>query len=74
VADEIKHPQHYNEHPSGVECIAIIQHFGFNVGAAIKHLWRAGTKENVSYKTDLEKAAQYIAFELARAAEFDLED
>lgn len=42
--DPVNHPQHYNSHPSGVECITITEHMSFNVGNAIKYLWRAGLK------------------------------
>lgn len=72
ATDIIDHPPHYNQHPSGVECIEIVQHFDFNIGCAIKHLWRAGLKDGMSYKKDLEKAAKYIEFELKRYEEFDL--
>jgi hypothetical protein len=71
-ADIIEHPAHYNSHPSGVECIDIVQHFEFNIGNAIKYLWRAGLKDGSDYKTDLEKARQYIDFELERYEKFDL--
>ena len=61
----IDHPHHYNKHPSGVECITIVEHYGFNLGNAIKYIWRAGLKsENVL--EDLEKATWYIQREIAR--------
>ena len=46
AADMVNHPPHYTSHPSGVECITITEHFGFNVGNAIKYLWRADEKGN----------------------------
>jgi len=61
---EVDHPAHYTAHPSGVECIAITEHMGFNVGNAVKYLWRADLKG--SALTDLRKAAWYIAREIAR--------
>lgn len=61
----VHHPPHYNAHPSGVECITIVQHFNFNVGNAVKYLWRAGLK-SASPVEDLKKAAQCIAFEIER--------
>jgi len=70
--DIINHPEHYNQHPSGIECIEVVQHFEFNIGNAIKYLWRAGLKEGTGYKTDLEKAKKYIEFELKRFEEYDL--
>lgn len=41
---EINHPDHYNQHPTGIECIRIVEHFNFNLGNAIKYIWRAGLK------------------------------
>ena len=64
AADPIHHPPHYAAHPSGIECIQIVEHMVFNVGNAIKHLWRADLKG--SGIEDLRKAAWYIARELQR--------
>lgn len=63
-AGEVDHPSHYTQHPSGVECIAITEHFNFNVGNAIKYLWRAGLKDD--RLTDLRKARFYVDREIAR--------
>jgi hypothetical protein len=62
--DMVNHPPHYNKHPSGVECITVVEHFNFNIGNAIKYLWRAGEKGSAI--EDLEKAAWYIQRELKR--------
>ena len=62
--ETVNHPAHYNKHPSGVECIEIVRHFNFNVGNAIKYLWRAGLKGNAV--EDLRKAAWYIRNEIER--------
>jgi hypothetical protein len=64
MSDLVNHPPHYNQHPSGVECIDIVEHFSFNVGNAIKYLWRAGLK--FDELEDLKKAAWYINRELER--------
>lgn len=64
--DPINHPPHYNAHPSGVECIDIVEHFGFNIGNAIKYLWRAGLKEGADAEQDLRKAAWYVEREILR--------
>lgn len=64
--DSVNHPSHYNAHPSGVEAIAICEHMTFNVGNAIKYLWRAGLKDSAPTVEDLEKAAWYIAREIER--------
>lgn len=64
--DQVNHPSHYNSDPSGVECIDVVRHRNFNVGNAIKYLWRAGLKGSASEIQDLKKAAWYIADEIAR--------
>lgn len=58
------HPPHYNAHPSGVECIDIVRHMSFNVGSAMKYLWRADLKD--APIEDLEKARWYITDEIER--------
>lgn len=63
--DPVNHPPHYTAHPSGVEAITITEHYNFNVGNAIKYLWRAGLKTQ-SPTEDLRKAAWYINREIAR--------
>lgn len=60
-------PRHYREHPSGVECIAITEAFGFNLGNVIKYVWRAGLK-SADPTEDLRKAQWYLERELARIA------
>lgn len=68
TTDNINYPDHYNMHPSGVECITITEHFNFNVGNAIKYLWRAGLKEDAI--VDLRKAEWYIKREIERRIRF----
>lgn len=63
MSDPVNHPKHYTSHPSGVECIDITEHYNFNVGNAIKYLWRADLKNGVQ---DLQKAKWYIDRELKR--------
>lgn len=64
--DPVNHPKHYTSDPSGVECIQITRHRNFNIGNAIKYLWRAGLKESNSDIQDLEKAVWYINDEIKR--------
>jgi hypothetical protein len=64
VSDAVNHPQHYTEHPSGVECITITEHMSFNVGNAVKYLWRADLKGDPL--EDLRKAAWYVNREIER--------
>jgi len=60
----VDHPKHYTSHPSGVECIEITEHMNFNLGNAMKYIWRAGLKGK--QLTDLRKAAFYINREIKR--------
>jgi hypothetical protein len=62
--DPVNHPPHYTAHPSGVECIQITEHMSFNLGNAIKYVWRAGGKGNAI--EDLRKARWYLDREIAR--------
>jgi len=64
MKDSVNSPDHYNEHPSGVECIQITEHMNFNLGNAVKYIWRCGLKK--SPKEDIEKAIWYLKRELAR--------
>jgi hypothetical protein len=57
-------PPHYKGHPSGVECIAVVEHMGFNLGNAVKYVWRAGQKGDAV--EDLKKARWYLDREIAR--------
>lgn len=52
--DAVNHPKHYTSHPSGVECIEITRHYTFDIGNAIKYLWRAGLKKEQGL-SDIEK-------------------
>jgi hypothetical protein len=62
--EAVNHPRHYNAHPSRIECIDVVEHMGFNVGNAMKYLWRADHKD--APIQDLEKAAWYIAREIQK--------
>lgn len=66
TVDLVNHPPHYTSHPSGVECIDVVEHMTFNRGNAIKYLWRAGAKDPAAEITDLEKARWYVDREIAR--------
>lgn len=63
MADAIN-PNHYRNHPSGVECIQVTEHFNFCLGNAIKYIWRAGQKGDTL--EDLKKAQWYITREIQR--------
>ena len=64
MTDMINNPPHYTSHPSGVECLTITRHMGFNLGNAVKYIWRADLKGAAI--DDLRKAAFYIADEIKR--------
>jgi hypothetical protein len=62
--DSVARPKHYTAHPSGIECIQVTEHMGFNIGNAVKYLWRAGLKGPAI--EDLKKARWYIDREIQR--------
>lgn len=64
LLDLINHPPHYGGHPSGVECITITEHMNFNLGNAVKYIWRAGEKGDAI--EDLRKAEWYVRREIKR--------
>lgn len=70
--DNVNHPKHYTSDPSGIECIDVTRHRNFNIGNAIKYLWRAGLKEDKDRKLidkqveDLNKAVWYLVDEIHR--------
>ena len=66
--DPVNHPSHYDRcdtHPSGVECIEIVECMPFCWGNAFKYLYRAEHKAKLA--EDYRKAAWY----LRRAAKWD---
>lgn len=69
MTDLVNHPPHYTSHPSGVEAIQITRHMNFNLGNAIKYLWRAGIKDPQATIQDLQKAVFYINDEIKRLEE-----
>jgi hypothetical protein len=64
LPDPVNHPPHYTSHPSGVECIQITEHMGFNLGNALKYIWRADLKHDAV--EDLRKARWYLDREIAK--------
>lgn len=67
--DRVNHPSYYQD-PSGVECITVARHRDFNIGNALKYLWRAGLKGEEGLNRvekqieDLQKAIFYINDEI----------
>ena len=54
---------HYQKHPSGIECIEIAKHESFNIGNVIKYIWRRNHKKHALQ--DLEKARYYLDQEIS---------
>lgn len=61
---KVDHPDHYNW--TDIECIDVIEHMSFNLGNAVKYIWRNGRKENEPHIDDLNKAIWYIEREIQR--------
>ena len=72
MTDIVNNPPHYTSDPSGIECIQITRHRNYNIGNAIKYLWRAGLKSDPKQSAiekqveDLQKAVFYIHDEIRR--------
>ena len=62
MKEQINHPDHYNNHPSGVECLDIVRHMSFNLGNSVKYIWRADLKDCAIQ--DLKKAVFYLQDEI----------
>ncbi len=64
--DAVDHPSYYNGRADGIECIEIVRHYVFDIGCAIKYLWRSGLKHSAGKSDrekeieDLKKAIWYI--------------
>lgn len=62
--DEVNHPSHYtnskaicSQCEATIECIDVTRHMGFNLGNAMKYIWRHEMKNG---RTDIEKAIWYL--------------
>lgn len=62
--DPVNHPEHYTSHPSGIECIDVTRWMNFNLGNAVKYIWRSGLKDQS--EQDLRKAIWYLENEIDR--------
>ena len=61
----INHPQHYKR-GKAPECIEVVRWMNFNLGSAMKYLYRAGLKDGNPDTQDLRKALWYIQDEINR--------
>lgn len=66
--EAVDHPHHYNASPSGVEAITVCEHMPFNVGTAVKYLFRLGEKPGADPVEDIRKAIWYLNRECERLA------
>lgn len=64
MADNVNHPPHYTSSEAKcfncdfpIECIDITRHMNFNIGNAVKYLWRYNLKNGLE---DLKKARWYL--------------
>lgn len=64
ITEDPINPSHYRKHPSGIECIEVTRHMNFNVGNAIKYLWRYMEKGDPI--ENLKKAQWYLDDEIRR--------
>jgi hypothetical protein len=68
--DAVDHPVHYTSSSAKclcgetIECIQITEHMGFNLGNALKYIWRCDLKSDAI--EDLRKAAWFISREIAK--------
>lgn len=65
VVDLVNQPPHYI-FEDGVEVIDLTEQLNFNCGNAVKYVARAGRKDPEKAIEDLQKAAFYVAKEIAR--------
>ena len=66
--DPVNHPKHYTQGEAkcsrcdtGIECIDVTRHMTFNIGNAVKYLWRFQDKGGLE---DLKKARWYLEDEI----------
>lgn len=68
--DPVNHPLHYNSSDARcdkcgdcIECIEVTRHMSFNIGNAVKYLWRWEHKGGLE---DLKKARWYLEDEIKK--------
>lgn len=66
MTDLVNHPPHYQGHPSGIECIDLIENLPHCIASAWKYLYRAGKKDGNPPEQDLRKAIWYLNREIER--------
>lgn len=70
--DMVNHPPHYANHPSGVECIDVIEWFTSpNLANVVKYVWRVDSGGKWDDIEDLRKAEFYLKREIERRQKND---
>jgi hypothetical protein len=71
MTDVINHPPHYTSRDMAcsacaekIECIDVTRHMSFNLGNAIKYIWRCDYKD--ASVEDLKKAVWYLNDEIKK--------
>ena len=64
--DPVREPAHYKNHPGGIQCIEVATHANFNLGNAIKYIWRVQWGKKNDPIEDLRKARMYLDLEIRR--------
>lgn len=72
--ERVAHPRHYNQHPSNIECIELIEHLPANLALATKYIWRHGLKQTETPLRDLQSARWYTERESQRVDLYELDD
>lgn len=70
--ERVDHPRHYNQHPSGIETIDLIEHLPCNLANAVKYIWRCGLKATETPLRDLKSARWYTERESRRIELYEL--
>lgn len=69
MPDNVNHPKHYTQHPSGIEVIQITEHLNFCLGNVVKYVLRHEHKNGLE---DLKKARWYLDREITRREASDI--
>lgn len=64
----------YAAHPSEIEAIDLIENLPFNLGMAVKLIWRCDRGASADPRRDLQTAHWYTQRELLRIDTYDLDD
>lgn len=65
ITGDINTPKDYYTLPNNIEAKDVLQYFPYNLGAAMKYIWRAG-KKDTNQASDLNKAMDYLILEMIR--------